>query len=147
MIVNAKTSGIIIGECSPEIRNTSITGCEDDGIEIYGGRPYIHDNDISGNGDGIMTYNGCDAIIEGNSITDNSGRGIGMIGDSEPTIINNHFENNDGKDIYSSKTRDRLILIFPIILVTGMIIPMFLHSYRKQKKALLEDYNKSKEEK
>jgi hypothetical protein len=135
-IYEAQVSGIVIGDCSPTIQNCLITGCYDDGIEIFGGKAQIINNEIRNNGDGIMTYNKCKARIENNSIIDNSGRGIGIIEDSDPIINNNHFSNNDEDDIYQSSGLKKYLGLFLLIMIATIILAPIIVYIKGRKKLL-----------
>ena len=137
-IFNAYVSGIIIGECSATVRNSTINGCFDDGMEIFGGSPVIDNNLIESNDDGIMIFDS-EARISNNSVRYNRGRGVAMFGDRKPVLENNHILNNEGGNIVDDNDDIFLfiMLFFPLLLIF-ILIPVMIFSYRSAKKRLLE---------
>jgi len=92
VIRNSTTNGILIVNSNPVIVNTTIQDARDDGIEMQNSNARIRNNTIKNCGWAMVVLRGSDALIEGNLIVDNI-HGIG-IGSSNPTVVDNTFDNN-----------------------------------------------------
>ncbi|MCK4444506.1 MAG: right-handed parallel beta-helix repeat-containing protein [Thermoplasmata archaeon] len=92
VIRNATTNGILIVNSNPVIANTTIQDARDDGIEMQNSNARIMNNTIRNCGWAMVVLRGSNAMIEGNLIIENI-HGIG-IGSSNPTIVDNTFDNN-----------------------------------------------------
>ena len=97
-----QTNGILVGKgSSPVISNCTVSGCNDDGIEVDGGKPIIRNTTIKYNGWGIMALYGSKVTVIDSIVMRSEENGITLQGaDANLTrcrIIHNKGWGVDGK--------------------------------------------------
>lgn len=99
LIIKSRKTGLIIGDCSPKIINTTIINSGGTGMKIFGGKPVIKQCNISKSKiDGIKICKNSKAEIVECHITENDRYGIYYY-DSDPHLDQNVIKNNSLKDV------------------------------------------------